>query len=87
MAVNDFSKKYVNFHSELNSLFKDELVQTKRDCIGLEELAEVFDIFPDRAGNEVRFIRNPESPVGATYEVEKLAVRLGKKYDLKLVFD
>lgn len=87
MAVNDLSKKYANFHSELNSLFNDELTRTKRDCIGLEELAEVFDIFPDRAMNEVRFVRNPDSAVGAKYEVEKLALRLGKKYKLKLVFE
>lgn len=57
MAVNDFSKRYSNFHSELNSLFNDDLILTKRDCIGLEKLKEVFDIFLDRAANEVRFIR------------------------------
>lgn len=87
MADNDFSKRYANFHSELNSLFNDDLILTKRDCIGLEELAEVFDIFPNRAANEVRFIRNPDSAVGAKYEVEKLAIRLGKKYKLKLFFE
>lgn len=87
MAGNDFSKKCANFHSELNSLFVDELILTKQYCIGLKELSEVFTILPDRAVGVVRLVRNPQSAVGAKYEVEKVAMRLAEKYKLELVFE
>lgn len=86
MSTKDFSKKYANFYNELNSLFTDELVLTKRECIGLQQLSDVFEIEEDRAKNQVLFTGGSNVSVGAKHEVEKLAKRLGKKYELQLLF-
>lgn len=84
MSYNTFSKKYANFYSELNMRFTDELISTKQHCIGLENLAEVFEI--ESRDNQVLLTRCSNVAVGEIHEVEKVAKKLGKKYDLKLVF-
>lgn len=82
MPQNAFSRKYANFYSELNMRFTDELISTKQDCIGLENLSDVYEI--ESKENQVVFSRNSNVAVGAIKEVEKHAKLLGKNMILCL---